>query len=95
MTNKIIVYTFSIDFEKEEMETAKLFTNGKSQAVRLPKAYRLKGKEVGITKIGNAVILYPIKTKWNALIESLDKFSDDFMEERKQPALENREDMFL
>ncbi|MEW6194467.1 MAG: type II toxin-antitoxin system VapB family antitoxin [Bacteroidota bacterium] len=77
------------------METAKLFTNGKSQAVRLPKAYRLKGKEVGITKIGNAVVLYPIKTKWNALIESLDKFSDDFMEERKQPELENREDLFL
>ncbi len=77
------------------METAKLFTNGKSQAVRLPKAYRLKGKEVGITKIGNAVILYPIKTKWGALVESLDKFSDDFMEERKQPELEDREDLFL
>ena len=77
------------------METAKLFTNGKSQAVRLPKAFRLKGKEVGISKIGDAVILYPIKTKWNALVESLDKFSDDFMEERKQPKLENREDLFL
>jgi antitoxin VapB len=77
------------------METAKLFINGKSQAVRLPKAYRMKGKEVGITKIGNAVILYPIKTKWNSLIESLEIFSDDFMEERKQPVLENREEIFL
>ena len=94
MTDKIKVYTFDIDFERNEMETAKLFTNGKSQAVRLPKAYRMKGKEVGITKIGNAVILYPIKTKWNAFIESLEKFSDDFMEDRKQPALENREEMF-
>lgn len=95
MTDKIKVYTFDIDFKKDNMETAKLFTNGKSQAVRLPKAYRLKGKEVGITKIGDAVILYPIKTKWNSLIDSLEKFSDDFMEKRKQPALENREEMFL
>ena len=44
------------------METAKLFANGKSQAVRLPKAYRMKGKEVGITKVGNAVVLFPIET---------------------------------
>ncbi len=77
------------------METAKLFTNGKSQAVRLPKAYRMKGKEVAITKVGNAVILYPITTKWNALIDSLDKFSDDFLTVREQPAMENREEMFL
>jgi antitoxin VapB len=77
------------------MEKAKLFTNGKSQAVRLPKAYRLTGKEVGIIKIGDAVVLYPIKTKWNPLIDSLEKFSNDFMEERKQPALDNREKMFL
>lgn len=77
------------------METAKLFNNGKSQAVRLPKAFRMKGKEVGITKIGNAVVLYPIKTKWDALVESLEKFSGDFMNSRNQPDLENREDMFL
>jgi antitoxin VapB len=76
------------------METAKLFKNGKSQAVRLPKAFRLKGKEVGITKVGNAVILFPIKTKWDALVESLGLFSSDFMDERNQPQLENRENLF-
>ena len=95
MTEELKVYTLDIDFERNKMETAKLFINGKSQAVRLPKAYRMKGKEVGITKIGNAVILYPIKTKWNSLVESLEIFSDDFMEERKQPVLENREEIFL
>lgn len=76
------------------METAKLFTNGNSQAVRLPKAYRLKGKEVGIAKIGDAIILFPLKSKWSSLINSLDKFSDDFMEERTQPMLEPRELLF-
>lgn len=76
------------------METAKLFKNGKSQAVRLPKAYRIKGDEVFVTKIGDAVILLPHNKKWDSLLNSLDKFSDDFMSERKQPDLEDREELF-
>ncbi len=77
-----------------KMETAKLFINGKSQAVRLPKAYRFKGDEVMIAKVGDAVVLYPKKIKWNLLIESLDKFSNDFMNERVQPEFDKREDFF-
>ena len=77
------------------MDTAKIFINGQSQAVRLPKAYRLKGKEAFITKIGDAIVLLPKKRKWDLLFSSLDKFSDDFMTERIQPNLENREDIFL
>ena len=77
------------------MDTAKIFINGQSQAVRLPKAYRLKGKEAFITKIGDAIVLLPKKGKWDLLLSSLDKFSDDFMAERIQPALENREELFL
>ena len=76
------------------METAKLFKNGKSQAVRLPKAFRIKGDEVFVTKIGDAVVLFPHSKKWDSLLNSLDKFSDDFMNERKQPELENREELF-
>ncbi len=76
------------------METAKIFMNGKSQAVRLPKAYRLKGKEAYITKVGDAIILLPKKNKWDSLILSLDKFSEDFMLEHIQPQLENRERLF-
>jgi len=76
------------------MDKAKLFENGKSQAVRLPKAYRLKGKEAYITKIGDAIILLPVRNKWNSLFSSLDKFSDDFMIERAQLSLENREELF-
>lgn len=76
------------------METAKLFKNGKSQAVRLPKAYRFKGDEVLIAKVGDAVVLYPKKNNWNPLLESLDKFSDDFMGERIQPEFDSREDFF-
>ncbi len=76
------------------MDTAKIFENGKSQAVRLPKAYRLKGKEAYITKLGDAIILLPKRNKWDSFISSLSKFSDDFMSENIQPKLETRESVF-
>jgi antitoxin VapB len=45
--------------------TAKLFQNGRSQAVRLPKAYRFKGKEVKIRKEGDKVIIEPLeRSRW-------------------------------
>jgi antitoxin VapB len=73
------------------MNTAKLFKNGKSQAVRLPKEFKFEGKEVYIKKIGCSVILIPQNDPWKSLIDSLDKFSDDFMSERKQPQTGKRE----
>ena len=77
------------------MDTAKIFRNGQSQAVRLPKSYRLKGKETYITRIGDAIILLPKMEKWDLMFSSLDKFSDDFMSDRTQPPLEEREEFFL
>ncbi|MBC8505599.1 MAG: antitoxin [Anaerolineales bacterium] len=74
------------------MTTAKLFMNGRSQAVRLPKAYRFDGKEVYIKKIGNAVILIPLNNPWQTLSDSLNLFSSDFMESREQPEIQTRED---
>lgn len=73
------------------METAKIFQNGRSQAVRLPKEYRFDGTEVFIRKIDNIVMLFPKDQGWNSLVQSLDKFSDDFMTERSQPANDERE----
>jgi antitoxin VapB len=76
------------------METAKLFMNGRSQAVRLPKAFRFDGDEVYIKKVGDAVILIPYHTAWNTLFDSLKVFSADFMEDRDQPPIEAREGAF-
>ncbi len=75
------------------MKTAKLFKNGQSQAVRLPKEFRFEGNEVYIKKIGNTVSLIPIKNSWEPLINSLDEFSDDFMNERQQPENQERDDL--
>ena len=45
------------------MDTAKLFFSGKSQAVSLPKEYRFSGTEVGIKRLGEIVVLYPLGDK--------------------------------
>ena len=76
------------------METAKLFQNGKSQAVRLPKEFRFGSDRVYIKRIGNAVVLLPYQTPWETLLDSLTMFSIDFMGERTQPPAQNREDAF-
>ena len=74
------------------MMTAKLFENGRSQAVRLPKEYRFNGDEVAINKVGDIVILMPKKSKWSGFLNSLELFSDDFMSNgREQPAAQERE----
>jgi antitoxin VapB len=76
------------------MDSAKLFQNGKSQAVRLPKEYRFRGSKVYIKRMGNAVILIPEHDSWQSMIESLSLFSDDFMLERVQPPVEERDNPF-
>jgi antitoxin VapB len=73
------------------MKTAKIFQNGQSQAVRLPKEFRFKDDHVYVKKSGNVVMLIPAKDSWESLFESLDKFSDDFMTDRKQPKSQTRE----
>jgi antitoxin VapB len=59
------------------MLTAKLFTNGKSQAVRLPKEYRFTGNEVGIVRVGEMVVLYPKEKAWEIFAAS-EPVTDDF-----------------
>ena len=76
------------------MDTAKLFANGRSQAVRLPKEYRFEGTEVFIKKVGNTVVLIPATESWQSLVDSLDQFSDDFLENREQPEQQERESPF-
>jgi antitoxin VapB len=67
------------------MRTAKLFKNGESQAVRLPKEFRFEGTEVLIKRVGDAVVLLPASKSWDTLLESLAKFPPDYLAEREQP----------
>lgn len=72
------------------MKTAKLFVNGRSQAVRLPKECRLPGTDVYVKKYEGMVILFPKRNPWSILVRSLDQFSDDFMTDREQPNPQKR-----
>jgi len=74
------------------MQTASLFVNGRSQAVRLPKEYQFQGDSVYIRKVGEAVVLFPVDKEWEVFLQGLNGFSDDFMSEgRQQGSLQERE----
>jgi antitoxin VapB len=75
------------------MQTAKLFNNGRSQAVRLPKECRFTGEDVYIKKFEGLVILIPKENPWSSMVNSLDNFSDDFMDNRNQPNEQVRENL--
>ncbi len=73
------------------MEKAKIFQNGRSQAVRLPKKYRFEEDEVYIKHVGNVVLLIPKSDPWHNLFMGLEMFSDGLTLTRDQPKLETRE----
>ncbi len=76
------------------MQTAKLFINGRSQAVRLPKEFQFKGDDVLIQKVGDAVILVPHEKSWEVFLHGLDNFSNDFLENgRNQGVVQKRKSM--
>ena len=62
------------------MQTAKLFINGSSQAVRLPKEFRFAGNEVYAQKLGETVILVPKDKVWETFVEGINGFTEDYFE---------------
>ena len=73
------------------MLTAKIFENGRSQAVRLPKECRFSSDEVLVNKIGDIVILLPKSSNWDSFTAAIDMFSDDFMDDKREDSLQERE----
>lgn len=71
------------------MDTAKIFINGRSQAIRLPKAYRFEGEEVYIKKTVAGVLLIPKdNSTWNVWEKNLNKYNKPFMVDRNQPEIQ-------
>jgi len=75
------------------MQTAKLFKNGQSQAVRLPKKFRFDGTSVFIQHLGGCVVLVPKDDPWRAMFDATKRFSADFMSERDQGSQQERESL--
>ena len=76
-----------------ETKTAKLFRNGRSQAVRLPREFRFEGDEVRIRQVGDAVVLEPRITDVREWFAQLDDFKSVFLKKgsRQQPVAPRRE----
>ena len=70
---------------------AKLFTSGRSQAVRLPKSLRFEGDEVIAKRFGNGVLLLPVDNPWQLMQEALGEFEPGLVLEREQPAPQDRD----
>ena len=65
--------------------------SGRTQSVELPDDCHFGTSKVHVRKMGNAVLLIPEDDPWAPLLDSLDRFSDDYMSERAQPTEQNRE----
>lgn len=76
-------------------QVAKLFMNGRSQAVRLPKEFRFDGDEVYIQKKGKTIILTPKPKSWTDFFEEVPLPSEDFMDERVDLDPQQRDELFL
>lgn len=79
--------------EARAMDTARLYQSGRSQAVRLPKAYRFSGTEVIVKHFGNGVLLLPIEDPWQTLEAGLAAFEPGVQLSREQPEQQQRPEM--
>ena len=77
-------------------QLAKVFLNGRSQAIRIPKDFRVDSDEVYIEKVGNTLVITPKKDNhWDSFSDALDKVdTSDFMTERTEPPMDKREELF-
>ncbi len=75
------------------MKYSKIFTNGGSQAVRIPAEYKFADniKEVQVERKGDCIILKAMQPSYENLMNAVNNFSDDFMNERIQPEIEQRD----
>jgi len=64
----------------EPRKTARVFMNGRSQAVRLPKEFRFDTDRVAIWREGRHVVLSPMFNDWDDYLENGARFTDDFFE---------------
>jgi antitoxin VapB len=73
------------------MQTARVFWSGRSQAVRLPRAFRVDAAEVRIRRRGRAIVLEPVPESWAWLDALVDRVDEDFESAvREQPEATER-----
>jgi antitoxin VapB len=73
------------------IETVNIKDISGEQFIKIPANFKLKGDKVYLKKFGDALYIIPFDNPWQSLLDSMGEFSDDFMENRNQPNVENRE----
>jgi len=86
----VYIAIYTIDAEVAAMQTAKLFINGRSQAVRLPREFQFSGTEVLIHRVGDAVLLVPRDKPWEVFMHGLTSFSDDFLDAGRNQGVQKK-----
>ena len=77
------------------MKTAMVTTESEGKTIHLPPGIDLRDGEFFVTQVGQSLVLVPKEmSPWRSLLDSLDQFSDDFMEDRTQPSTQCREPVF-
>ncbi|MBR1711542.1 MAG: AbrB/MazE/SpoVT family DNA-binding domain-containing protein [Clostridia bacterium] len=74
------------------MSMARTFTTGRSQAIRIPKEYRLPDEEIFINRVGNTITLTPTSKLKDSFFYGLKMFTDDFMKDGRPPQIESKRD---
>lgn len=74
------------------MQTTRIFQSGNSQAIRLPREFRLNARRVTIRRIGRSIVVEPLADDFSSFVDMLNEFSDDFMSAgRSQPPVQQRD----
>ncbi|HEY9340635.1 MAG TPA: type II toxin-antitoxin system VapB family antitoxin [Hanamia sp.] len=74
-----------------KFETIDIQNKEGGQAIEIPESFKIDDSKVYIKKMGNCLYIIPYHQPWQSLLDSLQQFSPDFMEERNQPLPQNRE----
>lgn len=72
------------------MQTVKIIKNGGSQAIRLPRLYRIKGKEAYVKKVPEGILLMEKNDLWTAFEKCLGDFPADFLKTRRKQKNQKR-----
>lgn len=74
------------------MDIAKVFQSGNSQAIRIPKEFKLKAKKMKIRKVGDSLIISEIPESWDDVFAKMAGIGDDFMPEHEQLPIQERDE---
>lgn len=74
-----------------EFEVTEIQSNAGIQTINIPENLKINDQKVYIKKIGNCLYIIPFHQPWQSMLNSLEQFSDDFLEDRNQPLQQNRE----